>query len=132
MTGNEGRKIFPVSFGGRIRIAHGMVKADTNMPAGTILELVRLPKGARVLPNSMIHLEAGQNASMTICVGDHLKKDRYLVEVAPGANAKSLALDSNRFADYVIPEEVTIFATTGKAELAAGKKIVFDILYVID
>lgn len=130
-TGYSG-KLTTAEFGGRVRVAHGNVIPATAYAAGSVLELVRLPKGARVLPFSQLHFEAGQNASLTIAVGDSVNAARYLAATAPGASARSVPLVANALADYVLPCEDVITATTAGAALTAGKKIYFDIYYVVD
>lgn len=131
-TGSGNSKLSPADFGGRVRLAQGYVIPTSAYAAGTVLELVRLPKGARVLPNSQLHFEAGQNASMTIKVGDSSDADRYLAAKAPGASVATVALDGNRVGNYILPEEDVIIATTAGAALTANKKIFFDIFYVVD
>ena len=131
-TGNSGAKVLPVVLGGRVRYAHGEVAVNAAEKAGTVIELVKLPKGARVLPISQIHFEAGQKDKLTVKIGDGRKMDRYLDSVAPGVTVSSIALTGNKLADYILPEETTLLLTTGGADLAAGKKIVFDIYYVVD
>ena len=83
-TGNSGAKVLPVVLGGRVRYAHGEVAVNAAEKAGTVIELVKLPKGARVLPISQIHFEAGQKDKLTVKIGDGRKTDRYLDSVAPG------------------------------------------------
>ena len=125
-------KVLPVFLGGRVRYAHGEVVPGADAKEGTIVELVRLPKGARVLPISQIHFDAGQSAELTVKIGDARKADRYLDSVAPGAAVKSIVMGGNILADHILPEETTVVLTTDGADLAAGKKIVFDIYYVVD
>ena len=125
-------KLRPADFGGRVRVVHGCIIPDSAYAAGSVLELARLPKGARILPTSQLHFEAGQDASMTIKVGDSAADDRYLAAKAPGASAASVLLDANRTGDYILPAEDVIAATTAGAALTAGKKIYFDLFYVID
>jgi len=124
-------KLGTTEFGGRVRLIHGVV-TTTNGAAGTIIELARLPKGARLLPQSQIHFEAGQNASLTVKVGDALDDDRYFAAAAPGASQTSKNLTANVLNDYVCPEETMVFMTTGAQALTANKKITFDLFYVID
>lgn len=125
------KKLNPTEFYGRVRVVHGTV-TTTNGAAGTIVELARLPKGARVLPQSQIHFEAGQNASLTVKVGDTADDDRYFAAAAPGASVTSINLTGNRLGDFVTPEEGMVILTTGGAALTANKKIVFDIFFVVD
>ena len=131
-TGSLVAKLRPADFGGRVRVVHGCVVPDSEYAAGSVLELARLPKGARILPISRLHFEAGQSASMTIKVGDSADDDRYLAAKAPGASAASVALDANQIDDYILPAEDVIVATTAGAALASGKKIYFDLFYVVD
>lgn len=131
-TGVNAGKLKPSAFGGRVRVAHGYITPSSAWAAGTVIELARLPKGARVLPISQLHFEAGQGATMTVKVGDSADDDRYLAAVAPGASATSIALTGNRIGDYVLPAEDVIKVTTGTAALTANKKIAFDLYYVVD
>lgn len=130
-TGKIG-KLLPTALGGRVRLIHGTVLPDEALEAGTVIELALLPKGARLLPISQLHFEAGQNASLTIKVGDASDDDRYFAAAAPGASAASITLGANAAGDYVTTDEVVLIATTGAAALTADKKIVFDLYYVVD
>ena len=131
-TGSNAGKLKPSEFGGRVRVVHGSITPASAYAAGSVIELARLPKGARLLPISQLHFEAGQGATMTVKVGDSADDDRYLAAVAPGANATSVALVGNRIGDYVLPAEDVITITTGTAALTSGKKICFDLFYVVD
>ncbi len=131
-TGSLVAKLRPADFGGRVRVVHGCIVPDSEYAAGSVLELARLPKGARILPISRLHFEAGQSSCRTIKVGDSADDDRYLAAKAPGASAASVALDANQINDYILPAEDVIVATTAGAALASGKKIYFDLFYVVD
>lgn len=131
-TGSLVAKLRPADFGGRVRLVHGCFIPSEALAAGTVIELARLPKGARLLPISQLHFEAGQASTLTVKVGDSADDDRYLAAKAPGAAAASVMLDENRVGDYLLPVEDVIAATTGGAALASGKKIYFDLFYVID
>ena len=131
-TGSNAGKLKPSEFGGRVRVVHGSIVPASAYAAGSVIELARLPKGARLLPTSQLHFEAGQGATMTVKVGDSADDDRYLAAVAPGASACSVSLTGNRIADYVLPAEDVIKITTGTAALTSGKKIYFDLFYVMD
>lgn len=130
-TGASEAKLLPNALGGRVRVVHGLY-TTAGGAAGTVIALARLPKGARVLPISQLHFEAGQDAAMTVAVGDSADNDRYLAAAAPGAAAVSVALTGNRFGDYTLPAEDVITATIGAKALATGKKIAFDLYYVVD
>ena len=125
-------KNLPVDLHGRVRIAHGVYTGTGSETANSIIGLVRLPVGARVLPISVVSFEAGQASGLTVKVGDVADDDRYLASVAPGASAGSKQLAANAAGDYLLPAEQDIILTTGGAALTAGKKIVFDIFYVVD
>lgn len=131
-TGSNAGKLKPSEFGGRVRVVHGSITPDSAYAAGSVIELARLPKGARVLPISMLHFEAGQGATMTVKVGDSADDDRYLAAVAPGVASCTKHLGDNALADYVLPDEDVITLTTGTAALTSGKKIAFDLFYVMD
>lgn len=131
-TGSNAGKLLPSEFGGRVRVVHGSIVPDSAYASGSVLELARLPKGARILPISQLNFEAGQSASMTISVGDSSDNDRYLAAKSPGASAVSVALNANVLGNYTLPEEDVIIATVGGAALTANKKIFFDLYFVVD
>lgn len=125
-------KLVPAELGGRVRVARGVYAPAAADPAGTVIRLVRLPKGARLLSSSSLHFEAGQNASLTVKVGDEKNDARYFAAAAIGASKVSKNLDADALEGYVFEEEMFVTATTGAAALAVGKKIVFELLYVND
>ena len=131
-TGSNAGKLSTTELGGRVRVVHGSIVPASAYAAGSVIELAKLPKGARILPLSQIHFEAGQNASLTVKVGDSADDDRYFAAAAPGANETTISLNANRLGDYVFPAEDTIKLTTGAQALTANKKIVFDLFYVVD
>ena len=97
---------------------------------GTIIKLVRLPKGARILNSSKLFFEAGQSASLTVKIGDEADDDRYFAAATIGASATSKTLEANVFSDaYEFPKEQWVMLTTGGAALASGKKIAFEIFF---
>lgn len=131
-AGNFGKVLLPSSLSGRVRLAHGMVKPAEPVPVGSRIELVSLPKLARVLPTSQIHFEGGQSPDLVIKAGDRKKADRYLTNGVPGVDGISIALDGNKLEDYTLADESVLFLTNLQAELAANRRIVFDIFYVVD
>lgn len=126
-------KTVPQEIGGRVRTANGVIAgADVGTgAAGTIINLVKLPQGARILPSSNLRIEAGQNANITIKVGDSADDDRYLAAVAMGASAAVISLARNAATPYNLAAESWIFITTAVDALTA-KYIAFDIQYVVD
>lgn len=131
-TASAAGKVSTAELGGRVRLVHGAFTPAAAVPAGSVVKLVRLPFRARLLPMSEIHFEAGQDAALTVKIGDSLDDDRYFTAAAPGATAKTIVLNANRLGDYVTPAETELILTTGAKPLAAGKKITFDLLYVTD
>ena len=131
-TENFAAKLKTTELGGRVRIAHGSLPVTSALASGSVIELVKLPKGARLLPMSQIHFEAGQSASLTVKVGDADDDDRYFAAATPGASATSITLNANRLNDYVTTGESMVKLTTGGASTTATKKITFDIMYVVD
>lgn len=81
--------------GGKVRLAIAKYTGVGTEAAASVINLVKLPKGARVLPISHIQFEAGQNADLGIKVGDDdtagvgaaADDNRYLVSSTVGASA---------------------------------------------
>ena len=122
-------RFLPSDMGGRIRIAHGEVTTPADAGNQCELLLALLPKWARVLPSSLLHLEEGFE-EVSVKVGDPWKSDRYL-HLAEVEKRTTLTLDGNKFGNFIFPEE-GIFSAVLTGEIPAGKKIVFDIQYVVD
>lgn len=130
--GTSPEMLLPSTYYGRVRVAAGIVTPDEAWPAGSVIRLAKLPKGARLLSQSQIHFEAGQNASLTVKVGDEKDDARYFAAASPGAAAVSKNLDANKLGNYVCEAETYLILTTGAAALAAGKKITFELYFVLD
>ncbi len=124
-------KNMPPDCGGRVRIAAGSYLPAGNEVAGTVINLAKLPKGARLLPSSKLYFAAGQNAALTVKVGDAAKSDRYFAAAAPGAAAAVVPLAANAHGNDVLAEEGFVFITTGAQTLTASA-ISFELYYVID
>ena len=131
-TAVNGGKLSTTELGGRVRIAHGYITPASAGSAGDTVKLVRLPKGARFLPISQLHFQAGQDATLKVQVGDKNDDDRYLAATTVGASATSITLAGNAIANSVLTEETDIILKTSVAGLAASKAIDFDIFYVVD
>lgn len=129
---NTSIKLMPSDAGGRVRIATGFYAPEEADEAGTVINLAKLPAGARVLPSSKLYFEAGQDATLTVKVGDSGDDDRYLAAVAPGATLSTVLLTRNALANTLLDAEQFITLTTGVAALTAEKTISFEIFYVID
>lgn len=129
---NTAKKLMPTDWAGRVRIATGSYTPAAADEAGTVINLAKLPAGARVLPSSKLYFEAGQDATLTVKVGDSGDDDRYLAAVAVGATASTVALSANALNNTLLDAEQFITLTTGVKALTAGKVISFEIYYVID
>ncbi len=114
----------------RIRCAVGKVTPGTEAPE-TVINLVKLPKGARILPSSKLYIKKGQNPAMTLKCGDVFNNVRYLTAVAPGANACEIALSGMDTTTYSLVAKSWIFLTSGMAALSKAA-ISFEIFYVIE
>ena len=126
----NGAKLMPTDFDGTVYVVRGKFKATAAHASGTIIKLVRLPKGARILNSSKLFFEAGQNASLTVKVGDEADDDRYFAAAAPGTSAVTKSLEANVLADsYEFPKEQWVILTTGGAALTQNKIIAFEIFF---
>lgn len=125
-------KTMPTEWGGRVRVAVGSFTPTETVAAGSTIELAKLPEGCRVLPASKIFIEAGQGPTLTLAVGDVDDSTRYLAATVVGASATSIALEANALNDTLIGEDGYVYLTTGVVALTTGKKIGFEIFYVID
>ncbi len=131
-TGVDVPKLVPSDLAGRVRIARGVYTPAQADAAGTVIQLVRLPRGSRILSTSRLIFEAGQSASMTVKVGDEKNDARYFAAASPGASLAVKNLEADALNGYVFEQEMFVIATTGGAALTANKKIAFEIFYVID
>lgn len=127
---SDNTKCSPQEVGGRVRVAQGVISPGTGA-AGTIINLVKLPKGARVLPTSKMYFAASQNSDTTFKVGDSVSDNRYFVAAAPGASAVTKDLDAAKLAPYSLASEGWIFATTAVNALT-DNLIGFTIFWVLD
>ena len=121
---------------GKVRLAHGKYTApDGNVSAGSTINLVKLPKGARVLPNSIIYVEGGQNAGLGVRVGDDdstSDDDRYLAASTPGSSETTLSLAKAALAPHQLESECWIQVKTENQALTADKSLAAYIYYTMD
>ena len=131
-TADQGGKMLPVDLGGKIRVAHDVITLASSAGVGDKINLVRLPKGARILETSELRFPSGVANTMTVKVGDADDDDRYKTATAPGSGGGIIKLDALAFTSggYVLPAETTIFATVGVAAIASGTKIGMQLEYV--
>lgn len=131
-AGTDTGKTTPSDFGGKVRVARCVYKPTKADEAGTVIHLVKLPAGARICPRSALAVEAGQNAALTISVGDELNDKRYLNAQVVKAEYCDFFLKADVLNGYRLEKEMWINATTGAQVLTVGKRLVFEILYVLD
>lgn len=120
--------------GGKVRYA--CAKYSGSDAAGTVINLVKLPKGARILPISNLQIEAGQGATLSVKVGDNdaagADDDRYLAASVPGASAVNVVLGASALSLYKLQNEAWVQLTTGVVALTADKVIAAHIYYTIE
>ena len=131
-TAEQGGKLMPREFGGKIRIACDVITLAASAAVGDKINLAKLPKGARLLETSELRFSSGLGASVTVKVGDANDDDRYLAAKAPGASGAVIKLDALAFTSggYVLPDETAIAITVGGAAIASGTKIGVQLEYV--
>lgn len=132
---------------GKIRLAIGKYTPDGTETAGTVINLAKLPKGARLLPNSFVMFQAGQNAGLGVKIGDDdadgvgtaADDDRYLKASTPGASA--VKVDLSGAANIAAPALITpyklggeswIQMTTENQTLTADKVIIAYLFYTLE
>jgi hypothetical protein len=134
--------------GGKVRCVIAKYTApDGNVSAGSTLRLAKLPKGARLLPNSFLMFEAGQNAGLGVRIGDDDDKgtgaaaddDRYLAAATPGASAVKVELSAATniaaaalLTPYQLGKEAWIQVKTENQALTASKSIVAYLFYTVE
>lgn len=124
-------KTRPVNYNGTVFYARSVYVPTGDEAAGSVIELGTIPEGSRLLAISEIHFEAGQDASLTVKVGDSADDDRYFAAAAPGSSAATKKLSANVLGDYLVTQATgKILLTTGAQTLTASKKIVADLYYV--
>ncbi len=132
-TAALGGKMLPTDFGGRVRCVRDCVELVSSAAIGDVINLIRLPKGAKLLDDSELYFPAGLGASVTVKVGDSGDDDRYLAAVAVGNTAKTIRLDALKLsAGYALTAEDVITLTVGVAAIAANTKIGVNLKYVVD
>ena len=142
--------------GGKVRVAFCHFET-TALAAASTVYLAKLPKGARLLPISHIMWEAGQDAGLTVDMGDDddagegaaVDPNRYMLTVTPGANDAITYLSAAANVDaaaweggpadansgltcYKLGSESWITLTTAAKTLVADKFIIVWLFYVVD
>lgn len=117
---------------GRIRVAY----FDFTTPAdgvaiGDTVDLVTLPKGARILGGRSAYEAMGAGATMQIGVSGDADKYFAAASVAAAGNA-AIAADVATNTGDVLADETTVFATAGGANWAAGKRLCGHLAWVLD
>ena len=141
--------------GGKLRVARGKYTAAVETSIGARINLCKLPKGARVIPE-LSQFKAGEftTNTATITIGDDddngdaqgahaantADADRYMVaDVMDAADATYFPLNGvpNIAAaacvdSYKLGSEAWIYATLGVAVMAIGDNFDFTIVYTIE
>jgi hypothetical protein len=139
--------------GGKVRYAFAeYVAPDGNVSAGSLIKMLRLPKGARLLAMSYLVADPGQSTDLTLQAGDddsggavanrYLKEaaindygdlganppEGYVIPFSGGANHAAAGAMAKR----KVPSECWLTVTTGGAALVSGKHIQAHIFYALD
>lgn len=128
--------------GGRVRVAHGVYEASA-LAADDVIEMFRLPDGARILTGSLAHDALGASTQLSVGHGAYnnadgtvvaLDADEFKAAASSASAAKAdiaatLALGSGIEIDaddagYPVTVTLTGAAATGTIELT--------VLYVVD
>ena len=115
--------------GAKKRIAFFDYTSSTADAAGTVIELTKLPKGARILGGELFRSALG--AGVTLKVGTSASDAAYLAAVdssALGSSALAATVALGRFS--VLDAETLVIATTAGAALPAAGTIQGYIEYV--
>jgi hypothetical protein len=87
--------------GGRVRVAHGVYEASA-LAADDVIEMFRLPDGARILTGSLAHDALGASTQLSVGYGAYAN-----------ANGTTVALDAGAF------KAAASSASAAKADIAA-------------
>jgi hypothetical protein len=116
--------------GGKVRVNFSVYEADA-VDTGKRIEMCRIPKGSRILPNSYIQADA-LGSSVTLGIGGGLAAlddDKYSAMTAMNTAGKMLTFNATVLADTPITEEYEpIFILTGGA--AATGTIACVVFYI--
>jgi hypothetical protein len=102
----------PNELGGRVRVAHGVYEASS-LPADDVIEMFRLPTGARIISGQLAHDALGGSTTLSVGHGAYNNSDGTVV-----------ALDADEFkaaAASTSAQKVDVAAT-----LALGSGIEVD------
>jgi len=116
-------------YGGRVRVAIDTF-TFTGEGIGEVINVAKLPEGARVLSVSVFH--GAMDSSVTLGVGYGLAGVQYLATTIAGDNAVG-RIDSDLLGDYVVgtaaDDEIVIVTTAGAA---ANGTITTHVYYTTD
>ncbi len=125
--------------GGRIRVAYFSYTTSGTEAANDTIELVKLPKGARILGGS-IHLDQmdktgdGAVTPTTLNIGYAGAPSAVASNLGPNAAAVDQDIAGPGTAAYgaEMAGETTVFMTVVASDIPAGAKVEGHLLYVVD
>lgn len=86
--------------GGRVRVAHGVYEASA-LASGDVIEMFRLPDGARLLQGSLAHDALGASTTLSVGYGAHTDADGSAVAAAAAAYKAAAASTSAQKVDIL-------------------------------
>ena len=86
--------------GGRVRVAHGVYEASA-LASGDVIEMFRLPDGARLLQGSLAHDALGASTTLSVGYAAHTDADGSAVAAAAAAYKAAAASTSAQKVDIL-------------------------------
>ena len=128
LAGGDVDKLEAGAWGGRVRVRMDSYEAST-LAADSTIEVAKLPKGARVLPQSMVMADA-LGTGVTLSLGNAGDAEQYLAAVEFNTGGQSKTLDGIDGICAKLETEETVLITVGAA--AATGTIRSVIFYSLD
>jgi len=86
--------------GGRVRVAHGVYEASA-LASGDVIEMFRLPDGARLLQGSLAHDALGASTTLSVGYAAHTDADGSAVAASAAAYKAAAASTSAQKVDIL-------------------------------
>ena len=86
--------------GGRVRVAHGVYEASA-LASGDVIEMFRLPDGARLLSGSLAHDALGASTTLSVGYAAHTDADGSAVAASAAAYKAAAASTSAQKVDIL-------------------------------
>lgn len=135
VTATRAADTFPAfqPFGSNVAIAWGERDlATTEMEAADVVQMCRVPKGARVIAGWLYVDDLDTATTITIDVGDGDDPDRYVAASTTGRTGGVITFGRTAtLQSYTYPAEDTIDIRTPAAGNQAGKVLMY-VLYTIE